>query len=144
MYSRSKEMEPVVDSTHRRVKVARWLQWNKGQESICWKVLIFSPFWSLKLSTGHLGFYFAKGIVHAHLALELRIVVVAGWCRFDTSNLWRIIQQNKWKNKAEWGILSNGSQVGLGTLRVCRLSNLFQLQALCLTSSLGKVHIFQK
>lgn len=83
----------------------------------------FSPFWIFKLSTSHLEFYFSKYIVHAYVALELRVVVIAGWCRFDTSNLWRIIQQNKWKNKAEWGILSNRSEVGLDikSLQVIKL-----------------------
>lgn len=81
--------------------------------------------------------------MHAYTAFEIRIVVIAGWCRFNTSNLWRIIQQNKWENKAEWGILSNRSQVGLGMLIVCCLSNLFQLQPSCLTLSLRKVCVFQ-
>lgn len=103
----------------------------------------FSFFWMLELSTSDLGVYFSKYIVYVYIALEIRTVVIAGWCRFNTSNLWRIIQQNKWKNKAEWGILSNRSQVGLGVSIICWLSKLFQLQPPCFTLSLRKVCVFQ-
>lgn len=113
------------------------------QKSACWKISIFPLLWMLELLTSSLGFYFSKYIVHAYITLEIRIAVIAGWCRFNPSNLWRIIQQNKWKNKAEWGILSNRSQVGLGVLIVCWLSNLFQLQPPCFTYLWEKCVFFQ-